>query len=142
MSDINEIIISGVINNITHTNNQYIKFGLTTTKNNKEKIYSSLNINRNLYEKNKDFFVRGNKVFIKGYLNSYSLNNKIQSFITVIDISNNFDDVSNGRKAPHIRYDPDGVMVWNNQRCEAIPPTKKEHEELEKLLSEFKERKD
>ncbi len=142
MSDINEIMISGRINNITDTNNQYIKFGLTTTKNNKEKIYSSLNINRNLYEKYKDFFVRGNKVFIKGYLNSYSLNNKIQSFITAIDISNNFDDISNGRKAPHIRYDPDGVMVWNNQRCESIPPTKEEHEELEKLLSEFKERKD
>lgn len=78
MSDINEVMISGVINNITDTNNQYIKFGLTTTKNNKEKIYSSLNINRNLYEKYKDFFVRGNNVFIKGYLNSYSLNNKIK----------------------------------------------------------------
>lgn len=142
MNDINEVMISGVINNIIDNNNQYIKFGLTTIKYDNGKVYTSLNINRNLYEIYKDFFVKGNKVYIKGYLNSYSLNNKIQSFITVIDISNNFDDISNGRKAPHIRYDPDGVVVWNNQRCEAIPPTKEEHEELEKLLSEFKERKD
>ena len=87
--DLNEIIISGIINNITDNDNQYIKFGLTTTKNNKRKVYSSLNVNRNLYEIYKDLFVKGNKVFIKGYLNSYVTNNKIQSFITVIGISNN-----------------------------------------------------
>ena len=87
--DLNEIIISGIINNITDNDNQYIQFGLTTTKNNKRKVYSSLNVNRNLYEIYKDLFVKGNKVFIKGYLNSYVTNNKIQSFITVIGISNN-----------------------------------------------------
>ena len=85
-----------------------------------------------------DFFVKGNKVFIKGYLNSYVLNNKIQSFITVVDISNNYDDISKGRKAPHIRYDPDGVMVWNGKRCEIIPPTEEEQKELEELLKDFK----
>ena len=111
--DINEIIISGVINNIIDNNNEYIKFGLTTTKFNKSKTYSSLNIKRDLYTIYKDFFVKGNRVYVKGYLSSYSSNNKIQSFIT-------------GRKAPHIRYDPDGVMVWNGKRCESIPPTEEE----------------
>ena len=86
----------------------------------------------------RDFFVKGNKVYIKGYLNSYSLNNKIQSFITVVDIANNYDDILKGRKAPHIRYDPDGVMVWNGKRCESIPPTEEEQQELDELLKDFK----
>lgn len=136
--DINEIIMSGVINNITDNNRDYIKFGLTTTKCGKNKVYSSLNINRNLYEIYKDFFVKGTKVFVKGYLNSYITNNKIQSFITVTDISNNQNDILNGKSAPHIRYDPDGVMVWNGKRCESIPPTVDELKELEELLKEYK----
>ena len=138
MNDINEVMISGVINNITDNNNQYIKFGLTTIKYDNGKVYSSLNINRNLYEIYKDFFVKGNKVYIKGYLNSYSSNNKIQSFITVVDIADNYDDILKGRKEPHIRYDPDGVMVWNGKRCESIEPTEEERIEMEKLLNEFK----
>lgn len=136
--DINEIIISGVINNITDNNNEYIKFGLTTTKFNKSKTYSSLNIKRDLYTIYKDFFVKGNRVYVKGYLNSYSSNNKIQSFITVNDIADNYDDITNGRKAPHIRYDPDGVMVWNGKRCESIPPTEEEKREMEELLKEYR----
>lgn len=136
--DLNEIVISGVINSITDNNQDYIKFGLTTIKYDKRKVYSSLNINRNLYEIYKDFFAKGTKVFIKGYLNSYITNNKIQSFITVIDVADNQDEILNGRKSPHIRYDPDGVEVWNGKRCEAIPPTKEEQEEMENLLSEFK----
>lgn len=138
MNDINEVMISGVINNITDNNNQYIKFGLTTIKYDNGKVYTNLNINRNLYKIYKDFFVKGNKVYIKGYLNSYSSNNKIQSFITVIDIANNYDDILKGRKAPHIRYDPDGVMVWNGKRCESIPPTEEEQQELDELLKDFK----
>ena len=138
MNDINEVMISGAINNITDNNNQYIKFGLTTIKYDNGKVYTSLNINRNLYEIYKDFFVKGNKVYIKGYLNSYSSNNKIQSFITVSDIANNCDDILKGRKATHIRYDPDGVMVWNGKRCESVAPTEEERIEMEKLLNEFK----
>ena len=137
MNDINEVIISGTINNISDNNNQYIKFGLTTIKYDNGKVYSSLNINRNLYEIYKDFFVKGNKVYIKGYLNSYSSNNKIQSFITVVDIADN-DDILKGRKAPHTRYDSDGVEVWNGIRIEKIPPTQAELDEINKLLSEYK----
>ena len=136
--DLNEIIISGTINNIMDNNQDYIKFGLTTLKYDKRKVYSSLNINRNLYEIYKDFFVKGTKVFIKGYLNSYITNNKIQLFITVTDISNNKEDILNGKREPHIRYDPDGVMVWNGKRCEKEIPTEAEQQEMEQLLSEFK----
>ena len=136
--DLNEIIISGIINNITDNNRDYIKFGLTTLKYDKNKVYSSLNINRNLYTTSKDFFVKGTKVFIKGYLNSYITNNKIQLFITVTNISNNKEDILNGKREPHIRYDPDGVMVWDGKRCEKEIPTKEEQQEMEQLLSEFK----
>lgn len=136
--DLNEIIISGTINNVMDNNQDYIKFGLTTLKYDKRKVYSSLNINRNLYEIYKDFFVKGTKVFIKGYLNSYSSNNNIKLFITVLDIANNEDELINGRKGPHIRVDPDGVEVWDGKREEAIPMTEEEQREMENLLKDFK----
>lgn len=136
--DLNEIIISGTINNVMDNNQDYIKFGLTTLKYDKRKVYSSLNINRNLYEIYKDFFVKGTKVFIKGYLNSYSSNNNIRLFITVLDIANNEDELINGRKGPHIRVDPDGVEVWDGKREEAIPMTEEEQREMENLLKDFK----
>ena len=136
--DLNEIKISGTINNVMDNNQDYIKFGLTTLKYDKRKVYSSLNINRNLYEIYKDFFVKGTKVFIKGYLNSYSSNNNIRLFITVLDIADNEDELINGRKGPHIRLDPDGVEVWNGKREEITPPTEEELEKMENLLKGFK----
>ena len=132
--DLNEIIISGTINSITDNKNDYIKFGLTTLKYDERKVFASFNINRNLYEIYKDFFVKGTKVFIKGYLNSYITNNKIQSFVTVTDIANNQDEIMTGKKGPHIRLGPDGVEVWDGKRCEAIPPTEEELKEMEDLL--------
>lgn len=136
--DLNEVLISGTINSITDNNQDYIKFGLTTLKYDKRKVFSSLNINRNLYEIYKDFFVKGTKVFIKGYLNSYITDNKIKSFITVINIADNEDEMLNGRKGPHIRVDPDGVEVWDGKREEATPMTEEDLEEMENLLKDFK----
>lgn len=86
----------------------------------------------------KIFFVKGTKVFIKGYLNSYSSNNNIRLFITVLDIADNEDELINGRKGPHIRVDPDGVEVWNGKREEITPPTEEELEKMENLLKGFK----
>ena len=141
----NEVLISGIINAITDTNSKYIKFGVTTNKytlNENKKVYVSLNISRELFNTYQDFFIKGNKLFVKGYLNSYIDKNKnIQSFITVTDVSNSPGDITKGRKAPHIRYDTDGVMVWNGQRCEASRPSELSDEELkevENLLSEFR----
>ena len=136
--DLNEIIISGTINNVMDNNQDYIKFGLTTLKYDKRKVYSSLNINRNLYVIYKDFFVKGTKVFIKGYLNSYSSNNNIRLFITVLDITDNEDELINGRKSPHIRVDPDGVEVWNGKREEITPPTEEERLKMEELLKPYR----
>ena len=136
--DLNEIIISGTINNVMDNNQDYIKFGLTTLKYDKRKVFSSLNINRHLYEIYKDFFVKGTKVFIKGYLNSYITDNKIKSFITVINIADNEDEMLNGRKGSHIRVDTDGVEVLDGKREEAIPMIEEELEEMENLLKDFK----
>ncbi len=140
--NLNEVLISGLINVITDTNGKYIKFGLTTNKytlNEDKKVYVSLNISRELFNTYQDLFLKGNKVFVKGYLNSYiNQNKKIQSFITATDISNNPNEIIKGRSSPHIRYDPDGVMVWNGKRCETIPPTKEELAEMENLLKDFK----
>lgn len=135
----NEVILSGIINNI-YDKNKYIIFGLTCNNYSKSnnKCYISLRIYENLYYKYKDFFVVGSKVFIKGYLNSYSDKNKvIFNYVMVSDISTNSNDILKGRSSPHIRYDPDGVMVWDGKRCEAIPPTKEELEEMNNLLKEF-----
>ncbi len=136
--DLNEIIISGTINSITDNKNDYIKFGLTTLKYDERKVFASFNINRNLYDIYKDFFIKGTKVFIKGYLNSYSSNNNIRLFITVLDIADNEEKLINGRKGPHIRVDPDGVEVWNGKREEITPPTEEELEKMENLLKGFK----
>lgn len=124
----NEIIISGLINNITDTNDKYIKFSMVSKK-------FTTNENKNVYL---DYFYKGNKVFVKGYLNSYIDKNKnIKLFISVIDISDNPNNIRNGRSEPHIRYDPDGVMVWNGKRCERELATEEEQEEMKKLLSEY-----
>ena len=136
--DLNEIIISGTINSITDNKNDYIKFGLTTLKYDQRKVYASFNINRNLYEIYKDFFVKGTRVFIKGYLNSYSSNNNIKLFITVLDIADNEEELINGRKGPHIRVDLDGVEVWDGKREETIPPTEEERLEMEELLKPYR----
>lgn len=73
-------------------------------------------------------------MFIRGYLNSYKTDNKIQNFITVINIPNKLEDITKGRKPPHIRYDSDGVMVWNGKRCESKIPTEKDQLKMKKII--------
>lgn len=138
----NKVLVSGIINAITDTNDKYIKFGITTrkytTKEDKN-VYVSLNIARELYHIYKDYFIKGNKIYIKGYLNSYiDRNKKIQSFITVTDVANNSEEIIKGRKAPHIREDDDGVLIWDGNRCESTLATLEEQKKMEEILSEFK----
>ena len=141
--NINETIISGEINSICESDigNEYIKFGMTLKKYSKsnEKVYISLNIKSDLYNIYKDLFFKGSFIFIKGYNNSYIDRNKnIKQFITVTEVSNNYNEIMKGKSTPYIRYDPDGVMVWNGKRCESTPLTDEELKEFEDLLSEYK----
>lgn len=39
---------------------------------------------------------------------------------------------------PNIDYDTDGTMIWNGKRCEAIPPTEEELEEINAILKQYK----
>ena len=119
----NEVLISGKINYIKKLN-QYTAFGLTckTFSNNKSKCYINFHIYDDLYNIYKDLFFKNNKLFVKGYLNSYTdKDNKIVSYVKVTDVSKNPKDIISGIKAPYIRYDEDDVMVWNGKRCEATP---------------------
>ena len=141
--DYNEVIISGNINVIKdiNDNDKYVKFSIVSKKyssNSNSKVYISLNIPKELYYENLDYFFVNSKVFVKGYLNSYSVNNRMQNFITVTKISDNYDDIIYERKGPRIRYDPDGVMVWNGQRCESKKATEEEQQEMEEILKDFR----
>ena len=138
MKDINEIIISGTINNVYDNNKEYIRFGLITNKGNNAKIYSGLDINRSLYELYKDFFVKGKYVFVKGYLNSYSSNNKLHSFITVVDISDNYNDIVKNKELTRISTSSDGVMIWNGERCEMKLASKEKQKEMNELLKDYR----
>lgn len=137
----NEVLISGQINNIKKLN-KYIAFGLTcnTYSNVKSKCFISFHIYEDLYNIYKDLFFKDNKIFVKGYLNSYTdKDNKIVSFVKVTDVSGNPKDIISGRKEPYIRYDEDGVMVWNGKRCENIPFEEDDSEYLElvEIYAEF-----
>lgn len=134
----NEIIISGIINNITDTNDKYIKFSMVSKKyttNENKNVYVSLNVSRELYNIFKDYFYKDNKVFVKGYLNSYIDKNKtIKSFITVVDIADNPNNIINGRSEPHIRYDSDGVEVWDGKRTEPNIASEEEQKEMQDMI--------
>ena len=137
----NEVLISGIINNVYDKNNKYIIFGLICDDYSKDnsKNYISFRVYEALYYTYKDLFIIGNKVFIKGYLKSYADKNRnIFSYVMVTKISNNPSDLINHRIAPHIRYDDDGIMVWNGKRCSKEPLTNEEQQELEKIINRYK----
>lgn len=147
--NVNELTISGTINSICESDfdKEYLKFGMTIKKYSKkeEKVYISLNVKSDLYNIYKDLFFKDNFIYIKGYMNSYVDKNKnIKSFITVTDVGESYREIMNGKATPYIRYDPDGVMVWNGKRCEADPwdfnnpEDGKKYKELEDMLKEFK----
>lgn len=147
--NVNELTISGTINSICESDfdKEYIKFGMTIKKYSKreEKVYISLNVKSDLYNIYKDLFFKDNFIYIKGYMNSYIDKNKIiKSFITVTDVGESYKEIMNGKATPYIRYDPDGVMVWNGKRCETDPwdfnnpEDVKKYKELVSMLKEFK----
>lgn len=136
----NEVLISGMINTIK-TFDKFIAIGLSCNNygGNNSKCYINIHIYKDLYNIYKDFFYKGNKIFVKGYLNSYTdKDGKIVCYVKITDVSDNAYEFTDGRKAPYIRYDLDGVMVWNGKRCESTPFDKDDPRYLE-LLETFKE---
>ena len=140
--NINQVLLSGVIVNIKKGIGGYILFTIKCKKYSESKynfVYVSLSIYEDLYNIYKDIFVKDNEIFIKGYINSYVDNNRnYKMFISVIGVSKSYEQLIECKKTPYIRFDPDGVMVWNGKRCESTPLSEEELKEMDELLNEFK----
>lgn len=131
----NQVLLSGEINNVL-INNKYITMGLTCRKYSRDEnnnvVYASLRIYKELYDKNKGLFFIGNKIYVKGYLNSYSdKNKKIHNYVTVTKIEDyDFENIS----GPVIGVDYDGVETWNGKRLEPDLATEEEIAEIKELI--------
>lgn len=140
--NINHVLLSGIIVNIKEGIGGYILFTMKCKKYSESKynfVYVSLSIYENLYNIYKDIFVKDNEIFIKGYINSYVDNNRnYKMFISVIGVSKSYEQLIECKKTPYIRFDPDGVMVWNGKRCESAPLSEDELKEMDELLNEFR----
>ena len=140
--NINQVLLSGIIVNIKEGIGGYILFTMKCKKYSESKynfVYVSLSIYEDLYNIYKDIFVKDNEIFIKGYINSYVDNNRnYKMFISVIGVSKSYEQLIEGKKTPYIRFDPDGVMVWNGKRCESTPLSEEELKEMDELLNEFR----
>ena len=133
--NINQVLLSGIIVNINEGIGGYILFTMKCKKYSESKynfVYVSLSIYEDLYNIYKDIFVKDNEIFIKGYINSYVDNNKnYKMFISVIGVSKSYEQLIEGKKTPYIRFDADGVMVWNGKRCESTPLSEEELKEMD-----------
>lgn len=65
-------------------------------------------------------------------------NRNYKMFISVIRVSKSYEQLIECKKTPYIRFDPDGVMVWNGKRCESTPLSEEELKEMDELLNEFR----
>lgn len=79
-----------------------------------------------------------NEIIISGTINK-ATDNKIQSFITVTDISDNQNEIMNVKKSHHIRYDSDGIEIWVDKRCKVnlFEEDDPEYIKLVEMLKEF-----
>ena len=101
--------------------------------------FYKIKLSEELINKYQDIIKISNNVYIIGYLNSYLKDNKNTYYIfpkeiKLLDKNYNL----NYEDTPLISYDKDGVMFWHGKRCESIPPSEEESNEMEDLLSEFK----
>ena len=98
-----------------------------------------MNIINNIHSNNiNKYHIYPNRIN-NSYISNTDKDNKIVTYVKVTDLSNNPEDVIDGRKGPYIRYDEDGVMVWNGKRCEADPFSEDDPEYLElvEMLKEY-----
>ncbi len=106
------------------------------------KIYNSsfykVRLNNDLINKYNDILIKGNNLYIDGYLHSYKKDTRLIYYIYPKEIKKLDKDFNFEDEIPMISYDADGVMLWHGKRCESIPPTKEELKEMEDLLSEFR----
>lgn len=123
-------------------NNRFMFFDIVQNEMIDDKIYNSsfykVRLNNDLINKYKDILVKGNNLYIDGYLHSYKKDTRLIYYIYPKEIIKLDKDFNFEEEVPMISYDTDGVMLWHGKRCESIPPTEEELKEMEDLLSEFR----
>lgn len=132
------ILVHGIITNIKdNVDNKFIWFDIRKDEYYKDKdgkmknnpSFFSVRVSKNMkykLETNIEIIVKGiPKGFVdkNGYRQNYIHATKVNGLTT-----NKYDEI--------ISYDNDGVMLWNGKRCEAIPMSKEEQEEIDKLIKE------
>lgn len=143
----NKVELIGKITSISDikidiNDNKFMFFDIVQNEMIDNKINNSsfykIRLNNNLIIKYKEFLIKGNNLYIDGYLHSYKKDTRLIYYIypkEIIKLDENF-NIEN--EIPLISYDADGVMLWHGKRCEAIPPTDEELKEIENLLNRFK----
>ena len=89
-----------------------------------------------IYKEYKDLIKLHEEVYVKGIPGGYVDKKGIKQNYIHVDV---IDDVKVKNELIEnniISYDTDGVMLWHGKRCEAIPMTKEEQEEIDKLIKE------
>ena len=132
------ILVHGIITNIKdNVDNKFIWFDIRKDEYYKDKdgkmknnpSFFSVRISKNMkykLETNIEIIVKG---IPKGFVDK---NGYRQNYIHATEIDgltiNKYDEI--------ISYDTDGVMLWNGKRCESTPISRKEQEEIDKLIKE------
>ena len=132
------ILVHGIIANIKdNVDNKFIWFDIRKDEYYKDKdgkmknnpSFFSVRVSKNMkykLETNIEIIVKG---IPKGFLDK---NGYRQNYIHATEINgletNKYDEI--------ISYDTDGVMLWNGKRCESIPMSKEEQEEIDKLIKD------
>lgn len=132
------ILVHGIITSIKdNVDNKFIWFDIRKDEYYKDKdgkmknnpSFFSVRVSKNMkykLETNIEIIVKGiPKGFVdkNGYRQNYIHATEINGLAT-----NKYDEI--------ISYDTDGVMLWNGKRCESIPMSKEEQEEIDKLIKE------
>ena len=130
------ILVHGIITSIKdNVDNKFIWFDIRKDEYYKDKdgkmknnpSFFSVRVSKNMKYKldiNIEIIVKG---IPKGFVDK---NGYRQNYIHATDINgletNKYDEI--------ISYDTDGVMLWNGKRCESIPMSKEEQEEIDKMF--------
>ena len=132
------ILVHGIITSIKdNVDNKFIWFDIRKDEYYKDKdgkmknnpSFFSVRVSKNMkykLETNIEIIVKG---IPKGFVDK---NGYRQNYIHATEINgletNKYDEI--------ISYDTDGVMLWNGKRCESIPMSKEEQEEIDKLIKD------
>lgn len=89
-----------------------------------------------IYKEYKDLIKLYEEVYVKGIPGGYVDKKGIKQNYIHVDVIDDIKVKNELIENNIISYDTDGVMLWHGKRCEAIPMSKEEQEEIDKLIKE------